>query len=67
MAAANYSFFIEQGSDFAISFQYLDENGVGIDLTDACIKLTYKTNTNGVGIFTNGTVDGKTPNGFLIV
>lgn len=42
MAAAIYDFSIEQGSDFEITFQYLDTNGIGIDLTDKCILLRAK-------------------------
>jgi subtilisin-like proprotein convertase family protein len=61
MAAAVYNFFIEQGSDFSITFQYLNENGIGVDLTNACIKLRYITNNNDGGIFTNGLVDGNKP------
>ena len=61
MAAAIYNFSIEQSSDFVINFQYLDENGAGIDLTNACIKLRYLTNSNQSGIFTNGLVDDIKP------
>lgn len=32
--AVNYNFIIEQGSDFEINFQYDDENGTGVDLSD---------------------------------
>lgn len=39
MPAANYDFLIEQASDFRINFQYLDQNGFGIDLSDACVSL----------------------------
>jgi subtilisin-like proprotein convertase family protein len=34
MPAVNYNFIIEQGSDFEINFQYNDENGTGVDLSD---------------------------------
>ena len=61
MAAVLYNFFIEQSSDFSINFQYLDANGVGVDLSSACIKLRYLTNLNQGGIFTNGLVDSIKP------
>jgi subtilisin-like proprotein convertase family protein len=62
MPAANYNFLIEQSSDFIITFQYTDENGVSVDLTDSCVKLRYLTNNQIRGIFTNGLVDGLSPN-----
>jgi subtilisin-like proprotein convertase family protein len=46
MAAANYNFSIEQGSDFEITFQYLDTNGNGIDLTENCILLRARRSDN---------------------
>jgi subtilisin-like proprotein convertase family protein len=39
MPAINYNFIIEQGSDFEINFQYNDQNGTGIDLTNKCAVL----------------------------
>lgn len=42
MPAINYNFVIEQGSDFELSFQYNDENGNPIDLSDpskTCVVL----------------------------
>lgn len=38
MPAASYDFLIEQASDFNINFQYLDQNGFGIDLSNACVS-----------------------------
>jgi len=54
MPATTYNFNIEQGSDFYISFQYLDENGNPVNLKDACVKLKYLTNLETTGTFTNG-------------
>jgi len=51
MAAAIYNFFIEQGSFFEITFQYLDVNSNPIDLTNYCIRLRMKDNTNVVRIY----------------
>lgn len=34
MVAVNYNFILEQGSDFEINFQYNDENGSGVDLSN---------------------------------
>lgn len=34
MVAANYNFIVEQGSDFEINFQYSDENGNPVDLSN---------------------------------
>jgi subtilisin-like proprotein convertase family protein len=46
MPAINYSFPIEQGSDFSISFQYNDENGLPINLAEsACVIFQIKNTT----------------------
>ena len=42
MPAANYNFTIEQGSSFAISFQYLDNEQNPIDITNWCARLRWK-------------------------
>lgn len=42
MPAVNYNFIIEQGSDFELNFQYSDENGNPVDLSDSsktCVVL----------------------------
>jgi subtilisin-like proprotein convertase family protein len=46
MPAANYNFFIEQGSNFTIVFEYLDNLGAAQDLKDYCIRLRLKTDQN---------------------
>lgn len=53
MAAATYNFFIEQGSFFEITFQYLDVNGNPIDLTNYCIRLRMKDNNNFVRLYSS--------------
>ena len=53
MAATNHSFSIEQGSAFQITFQYLDEAGNNIDLTNWCVLLQWKTNNDDVYVFSN--------------
>lgn len=42
MSAATHNFFIEQGSDFQITFRYLDTNQVPVDLTNYCASLLWK-------------------------
>lgn len=51
MPALTVNFAIEQGSDFKINYQYLDDNNNGIDLTNKCILFRYRTDTNVVGSF----------------
>lgn len=47
MAAAVHNFFIEQGSDFEIIFEYFDENGLPITInSDWCIRLKLKDSNN---------------------
>lgn len=57
MAAAKYDFNIEQGSSFKLSMVYKDENGNPIDLTNWCARLTWKTNTNIIQIFSTENID----------
>jgi subtilisin-like proprotein convertase family protein len=51
MPALTVNFAIEQGSDFKISYQYLDDNNNGVDLTGKCILLRYRTDANLVDFF----------------
>lgn len=53
MAATAYNFPIEQGSDFKITFQYLDEAGNNIDLSNWCVVLQWKTDQDDLYVFTN--------------
>lgn len=53
MAATSHNFVIEQGSDFKITFQYLDEAGNNIDLTNWCVILQWKTDGDDVYVFSN--------------
>lgn len=47
MAAINYNFIVEQGSDFTINYQYNDINNNPVDLSDKCVTLQVKpTNSN---------------------
>ena len=57
MSAAQYDFEIEQGSSFRISWIYKDSNGSVIDISDWCGRLTWKTNTNTVSIYSTTNVD----------
>lgn len=42
MSAAIHNFNIEQGSDFEITFKYLDSNQNPVDLTNYCVSLLWK-------------------------
>jgi subtilisin-like proprotein convertase family protein len=53
MAAATYNFYIEQGSDFQITFQYLDNNSNPIDISNYCIRLRLKDNNNIVRLYSS--------------
>ena len=72
MAAINYNFPIEQGSDFSISFQYNDENGLPINLAEsACVIFQIKnTTTSDPPIISNikviSTSSANNPSGFSI-
>jgi hypothetical protein len=74
MSAAKYDFSIEQGSSFKFTIIYKDDNGAPIDITNYCARLTWRTGTQAIQIFTtenndlslyNFYIDG--PNGKLIL
>lgn len=46
MPAAIHNFFIEQGSNFYISFEYLNTNNLPVDLTDYCVVLKFRNNAD---------------------
>jgi hypothetical protein len=47
MPAADYNFEIEKGTSFYISFDYKDDTGTAINLTNWCARLRW-TDSNGV-------------------
>lgn len=51
MPAATHNFYIEQGSNFEITFQYLDNNSQTVDLTNYCALLRWKTNNGNIYIY----------------
>ena len=53
MPAANHSFSIEQGSDFQITFRYLDENNTRVNLTNYYVLFKFVTNTGQIYSFDN--------------
>lgn len=55
MPAASYSFSIEQGSDFELVYQYIDENNTFVNLTNHYILLKFITNENVIYTFDNRT------------
>lgn len=57
MAATKYDFDIERGSSFKISLIYKDADGVPVNLTDWCARLSWKTNTNQIQYFTTENLD----------
>jgi hypothetical protein len=55
MPAANYSFTIEKGTAFVISFEYRDDNNLPINLTNWCARLRWKDNDNNIKTFVSNT------------
>lgn len=51
MAAADYSFTIEKGTAFVISFEYKDDNNSAINLTNWCARLRWKDNNDVITTF----------------
>jgi hypothetical protein len=50
--AAEYSFSIEKGTAFVISFEYQDDSNNPINLTNWCARLRWKDNNNNIKTFT---------------
>ncbi len=57
MAASKYDFAVEQGTSFKMSLIYKDSNGIPINLTGWCARLTWKTNTNVSQIFSSQNIN----------
>ena len=55
MAAADYSFTIEKGTAFVISFEYKDDNNSPINLTNWCARLRWKDNNDVIKTYTSNT------------
>jgi subtilisin-like proprotein convertase family protein len=53
MPAANYNFFIEQGSAYKLTFLYTDENNNPIDIRNYCVIMQWLTNTGQTYVFSN--------------
>lgn len=53
MPAANHPFSIEQGSDFQITFRYVDENNTSVNLTNWYVLFKFVSNTGQVYSFDN--------------
>ena len=51
MPAANHPFSIEQGSDFQITFRYVDENNISVNLTNWYVLFKFISNTEQVIIY----------------
>ena len=58
MAASKYDFAIEQGTSFKISLIYKDANGIPVNLTNWCARLTWKTNAGLSYVFSTDNTDG---------
>lgn len=66
MAAVTNNFVLEQGSDFSISFQYNDENGNGLDLSDSCVLLRWKQNDNNEKAFSSQSNSSLSNGGYTL-
>lgn len=53
MSAVFHPISIEQGSAYEIVFYYTDQTGAPIDITNYCVSIQMKTNTNTLYTFTN--------------
>jgi hypothetical protein len=53
MPAANHPFSIEQGSDFQITFRYVDENNSTVNLTNWYVLFKFVSNTGQIYSFDN--------------
>ena len=67
MPAAEYNFFIEQGSNFDLTFQYLDDNSNPIALSSSndCVVFKFKPDNIGTITFPEVTYSSSTANTLL--
>lgn len=66
MAASKYDFAIEQGTSFKLSIIYKDANGIPVNLTNYCARITWKTNTGTVQVFASDNVFSQNVYSFII-
>jgi hypothetical protein len=59
MPAADYSFSIEKGTSFFISFDYKDDTGTSINLTNWCARLRWIDNNNEIKTFNTNTTNSE--------
>jgi hypothetical protein len=59
MPAADYSFPIEKGTSFFISFDYKDDTGASINLTNWCARLRWVDDQNTIKTFTTNTTNSE--------
>lgn len=67
MAAINYNFIIEQGSDFVLNFQYNDINDNPVNLSSKCIVLQWVTDDGTIKqVFSSGALSDYETNDWSI-
>lgn len=66
MAAVTNNFVLEQGSDFSISFQYNDENGNGVNLSDSCVLMRWRQNDNNEKAFSSQSNSSLSNGGYVL-
>lgn len=66
MAASKYDFAMEQGSSFKLSIVYKDSSGTPINLTNYCARLTWKTDTGVIQIFSSDNTTDQALYKFII-
>lgn len=59
MPAADYNFTIEKGTSFYISFDYKDDSGTSINLTNWCARLRWLDSNNTTKTYTTNTVNSE--------
>lgn len=59
MPAADYNFEIEKGTSFFISFDYKDDNGIAINLTNWCARLRWVDNSNNIKTYITNTTNSE--------
>jgi subtilisin-like proprotein convertase family protein len=67
MAAVNFNFDIEKGSDFSISFVYIDNNGNPIDLSDKCVILSLSGSDGSIRRYSSRALADYSVNGWELI
>lgn len=66
MVAVNYNFLLEKGSDFQISYIYLDEENIPINLTNKCVTFSLLGDDGSLRTYSSKALSNYNTNGWSL-